>query len=256
MCPGGTYNPVANGSASCLPCPPGYKCGYKTSTPAACSAGQYSTGGAETCATCPRGRYGSTAAMSNSSCTGSCKPGYACPWGSTTPDPVQCPRGTYSVGSQTVCTPCPAGKFGTEDTATSCPGVCSTPGQYCAPGSTSAAGAPCPPGTYSNGSTPLCNVCPSDTPYSMAGSTNVSACSACSAGCGGDGWGTYPCRDMQWTPWVDTNGVEGVHSCLLARSGATSWDSANSSCVALGGGSHLLSSRQVGMLLVYVCESM
>ncbi len=59
---------------------------------------------------------------------------------------------------------------------------------------------------------------------------------------------------------MDAGGVEGSHSCVLALSSRISWQSANSSCVALGNRSHLLSSKQVGSadalrlcVVVWVC---
>jgi hypothetical protein len=40
--------------------------------PQACAAGQYSLAGASVCVPCPAGRFGSSPAMGNSSCTGAC----------------------------------------------------------------------------------------------------------------------------------------------------------------------------------------
>jgi hypothetical protein len=122
---------------------------------------------------------------------------------------LQCPAGLYSVGGAVGgCTQCPPGTFGSSPglSIPGCSGNCST-GYACPAGST-------------NGS---------NTPFSSPGSGSCFAA----------------CPDATWTPWVDTAGVEGAHSCFKRFSGGLSWTAASAACVALGGGSHLLTSRQV-----------
>jgi hypothetical protein len=59
---------------------------------------------------------------------------------------VECHAGTYSVGNQTVCTQCAAGKFGTQPgSISSCTDVCPA-GYYCPSGS--ATPQPCPAGLF------------------------------------------------------------------------------------------------------------
>ena len=77
-----------------------------------------------------------------------------------------------------------------------------------------------------------CMSCPQNAPYSAPRSTSLSACISV-------------CPNTSWILWFDSNGTEGAHSCLLQVVAAVTWVTANSSCWAIGGGSHLLTSRQV-----------
>ncbi len=63
--------------------------------------------------------------------------------------------------------------------------------------------------------------------------------------------GNAQCPDNTWTLYVDTFGVEGnVNSCIkLFNTNTASWQASSSACVALGGGAHLLTSRQVCVCL-------
>jgi hypothetical protein len=70
----------------------------------------------------------------------------------------------------------------------------------------------CPAGRYSPSGASPCTVCPAATPFSVAGSTSASACSACASGCDG-AYGRSPCVDETWTLWYDTGGVETANRC-------------------------------------------
>jgi hypothetical protein len=148
---------------------------------------------------------------------------------------LQCPAGLYSVGGAVGgCTQCPPGTFGSSPglSTPACSGNCSTAaGSACLAGSTSATGTLCPVGQYSPSGASSCTLCPSPTPFSSPGSGSCFAA----------------CPDATWTPWVDVGGVEGAHSCFKRFSDGLSWTAASEACVALGGGSHLLTSRQVSI---------
>jgi hypothetical protein len=53
------------------------------------------------------------------------------------------------------------------------------------------------------------------------------------------------CLDTTWTLWLDSRGMEGLHSCFKRYSTNVAWATANSNCQALGANIHLLTSRQV-----------
>ena len=86
-------------------------------------------------------------------------------------------------------------------------------------------------GSYAS-STGGCAACPVSKPYAPAGSMSSSACVSL-------------CPDSTWTLWLDTRGVEGLHSCFKRYSTYVAWATANSNCQALGANIHLLTSRQV-----------
>jgi hypothetical protein len=103
----------------------------------------------------------------------------------------------------------------------------------------------CPAGFYGPGNT-TCTVCPTATPYSMAGSGNMSQCTNCSSGCSSGTFGAYLCPTAvytDWSVWYDTTGVEGNNSCFRYVQAAVHFNASGASCRAAGG--HLLSSKQV-----------
>ena len=123
-CDAGTYSPP--GSSVCTACPPG----------------QYSLEGAGACVLCPAGVWASSQGSVSSDCGGYCtpSPGRYCPEGATSPNPLPCPPGTYSV----------AGDYG--QCRTAC-GTVPTPGRYCPAANDSATPPmpqPCPVGLYSS----------------------------------------------------------------------------------------------------------
>ncbi len=76
-----------------------------------CSVGRYSLAGtALSCLQCPAGTFGSTTGLTNSSCSGQCQAGYACPAASTTSTVTLCGAGTYSLAGAGACSPCPPGE--------------------------------------------------------------------------------------------------------------------------------------------------
>lgn len=62
-----------------LTCEAGYSCDEDSLSTRAhiCPAGQYSAGGAPKCTPCPPGRFGATAGLTSSNCTGPCDAGEA-----------------------------------------------------------------------------------------------------------------------------------------------------------------------------------
>jgi hypothetical protein len=113
QCPTGRYS--LEGAASCTLCFAGRfgaSVGLTTNMcSGVCAAGRYSLPGAAACTDCPEGVYGATPATTPA-CTGLCRAGYACGAGSTNATARICLPGTYSVGGQSECTPCAAGRFG------------------------------------------------------------------------------------------------------------------------------------------------
>lgn len=136
--------------------------------PTACSAGQFSTGPANTaCNTCAAGSQCASTTSAAVPCPAGkyslagwlsclpCPPGYACPSANVVPS-TQCAAGTYSVGQQTSCTSCRAGF-------------------YC-PQTDAAVEIPCRVGSYSAAGAASCTVCPAGS--SCSSIANLGACSA------------------------------------------------------------------------------
>lgn len=128
--PAGYWSPA--GATSAVPCP----------------AGTYvAQSGSPTQANCTTTAAGYYSLSASTAYTGMCSPGYYCPAGSTTPQQVPCPTGTYAsdYGSESLskCSVCPSGHY--------CPIASSMPltcprGYYC-PSSTSEP-EPCRPSKY------------------------------------------------------------------------------------------------------------
>jgi hypothetical protein len=92
----------------------------------------------------------------------------------------------------------------------------------------------CLSGYYYDEAGASCSMCPTTTPFSDGLGTASSSCYSA-------------CPDASWTPWLDTGGVEGAHSCFKRVLIFSSFDTAQASCAAIGtsGRIHLLTSRQV-----------
>jgi hypothetical protein len=197
-----------------------------------CPRGQYGPVGCAPCTLCPSGRFGTSIGADSvtSGCAGVCVPGYMCPPGSTNATAVLCAAGTYSQASAGSCTNCPAGLYGGNAGLSSslCEGACSA-GYACPAGSTNATAVMCAAGQYSSSGASSCTQCPTSEPFSSPGSGSCYAA----------------CPDATWTAWLDVAGVEGAHSCFKPIASASTWTAANATCVTLGSGSHLLTSRQV-----------
>lgn len=128
----------AAAKSDCLACPGGYRCAAATVTPVACGTGRVSDVGDATCATCPAGYTCSAEATSmtvmlntmacpaglycraglgNVSEAVPCPRGHYCP--SATPEPVNCPVGTYNNETQGAaladCVACDAGTYCLEE---------------------------------------------------------------------------------------------------------------------------------------------
>lgn len=92
-------------------------------------------------------------------------------------------------------------------------------------------------------------LCPSPAIYSKSGQALVSQCITCPNGtCPDSTYGAalpWPCPDDTYTVWLDTQEVEGSHSCLKLLTSVVNWTTANASCAALGARAHLLTSKQV-----------
>jgi hypothetical protein len=156
----------------------------------------------------------------------------------STEPPTPCPLGWYndtSLAGSSFCGLCAAGSFGGMEGLTSpaCSGNCSA-GYACPAGSTNATAVMCSAGQYSLSGAASCALCPASAPFSSPGSASCYSA----------------CPNATWTAWLDAAGVEGAHSCLKRVTAASAtWSTANASCAALGGRSHLLTSRQVLYLM-------
>lgn len=163
-----------------------------------------------------------------------CAPGYSCLSSSLSRYANACPPGQFSLSGAMACSLCPAGTYGNVEGASSaaCSGNCSA-GYVCPAGSVNATAALCPAGKYSGVGAVNCTACPAGTPYSPPGSVSLAGC-------------VSVCPDSGWTLWLDDAGVEGAHSCFQRYTpGDVTWADANASCWGLGGGAHLLTTRQV-----------
>jgi hypothetical protein len=199
QCGPGRWGQTANlaGSLCSGPCTAGYACpaGSTSATALECAVGRYSLQGMGECMGCAAGRYGSSAAATNASCSGPCTAGYACPAGSTNATALECAAGQYSLHGMGECITCPSGRFsekrsqectgcaagryGSSAGATnaSCSGPC-TAGFTCDIGSSSPMALPCAAGRFSDEGARECSLCPSGK-FSFEG---MGWCVVCAAG--------------------------------------------------------------------------
>ncbi|XP_071497013.1 uncharacterized protein [Diadema antillarum] len=151
-------------------CPAGYYCPEGTGVPFACPAGSYSytEGNVElgNCLNCTAGQY--CAGEGNALPDDDCDPGYYCPGGQTSANPVglECPAGFYCPGGshdpilcengtyqantrEAACDICPGSYYcdPTESGPVTTPEPCPQ-GYYCPPGTGAAMTNACPPGTF------------------------------------------------------------------------------------------------------------
>jgi hypothetical protein len=205
-CAPGQYS--AAGAMACTNCSAGYMCGLPATTPTAqmvCPPGTYSEGGASACSLCPGGRFGNSSGMTSSVCTGPCPAGYVCSPGTVNGTAALCPPGQFSGEGSSVCSPCPAGRYGGAPPLVhaNCTGLCAV-GRWGAPGATSAdcngpcaAGYACPPGlntsnpeslvkcrngTYSARGQGVCSPCPKGRYGGSAGAESSDCTGACVVG--------------------------------------------------------------------------
>jgi hypothetical protein len=227
--PANCYNGlVANSSASCSVCTPigpGYYTpniyttycvsgGSGTIAPS-CTAGTYSTGGANTCTNCPAGLYNTQAALS--SCL-ACAAGYYSNPAST--QCLVCTQGYFSNAGAGSCTPCPAGKLSSGSGLTSC--------------------SSCSAGAFATGGASVCTTCP---PGSYNMTSSASTCTACNSGSYSPG-GNTPCanctRGLSSSSGSITCGPcdvglfsssDGSSSCSLCRAGFFNNQTSSSTCL-------------------------
>jgi hypothetical protein len=171
---------------------------------------------------CDPGRFGNVPGATASACAGACSPGYACPAGSTSPQQVVCPLGTYSLSGAGACTQCAAGRFGASlaQGNASCTGPCSA-GFACPAGSANATARECPAGSYSPAGAGACSLCPAGV-YGSSARAASSACSGpCAAGRFGDAAGQLtpgcagPCLAGYACPAGSTSATQAV--CAAGR---------------------------------------
>jgi hypothetical protein len=245
VCPAGKFSNGGSGPGKCVACLSGTWGAVigATSQSAACSAacsapaGSY-CGPGETSPTgslCSAGTFGSTPGLTSAGCSGSCTtaPGSGCPAGSTSSSGIVCDLGRYSTGGSMPCTVCPSGTFGSSPglSSSGCSGNCLA-GYACPSGSTNSTSVLCPAGTYSLPRAGSCTTCSAGTYSQSSGSPSLASC-------------VLICPDTTWSLWLDTAGVEGVHSCYKRFSSLVTWQTANDTCLGLAPGAHLLTSRQV-----------
>ena len=176
-----------------------------------CPSGHYmpqvgaANGDFDGCFACLDGYFGTGLKETEPTCNSSCPKGHFCPSGSSMP--TACARGLYlpSVGAarNESCIKCSAGRFGTQDGASSC-ATClagtytDSQGQTecakCAAGGycevegadTSMVFTPCPPGTWSAAfganSSAACQNCSAGTYLPSLGASSEAQCTACRKG--------------------------------------------------------------------------
>jgi hypothetical protein len=207
-CPaGGTYyNSVLR---TCVSSPPGYIAPANNDNLYICAVGTYSTAKTSACLQCTDSRLPGSAHCTAMTQWRFCTPGtiiagtscaavpggYYNPFSSST-SYYACPAGSYSVGNATLCSSCPAGKYGASYGLTSpmsctpCPsgwyasGVASTQCSACYPGSYSLPGAahcsPCSPGSYSSQqNASYCTTVPVGSYYPLTGASSLSQLPNC-----------------------------------------------------------------------------
>ena len=110
-CADGEYGQTTNGTAACIPCPPGSRCADGAKT--ACRAGSFQDESKQAeCKLCLARHFGRVSNQTHAECSGLCPAGHFCPTG--TKDPIPCPIGTVcAVGAEapTVLMPCLPGAY-------------------------------------------------------------------------------------------------------------------------------------------------
>uniref|UniRef100_A0A7S4BXP4 Tyrosine-protein kinase ephrin type A/B receptor-like domain-containing protein n=1 Tax=Chrysotila carterae TaxID=13221 RepID=A0A7S4BXP4_CHRCT len=182
-CGAGTYAP-ANGTENCLTCDPGTFQGAVGQTSCdVCSVGSYCPRGATQPLLCEAGRFGDSAGLTNSTCTGPCSPGYYCEAGSQEPTRGACPPGSanpfYGAQSAESCVPCPVGQAANTSASTACT-PCSA-GTY-APSQGRSDCLPCPARTASTESSTQCDLCASGYYKLDEDAATESTCKECPEG--------------------------------------------------------------------------
>ena len=138
------------------PCPLGHYCPVGTAYPLRCPKGTYrdTTNGADVnndCYPCDAGYYGEETAMTQSTCSGKCRPGFYCDAGEHTHSPPTkfCNVGNYCIEGSSIEQPCPAGTYQPNEYQYEC--IQCPQGFYCDEGvalpTICGAGHRCPAGT-------------------------------------------------------------------------------------------------------------
>jgi len=179
----GTYAP-ANGTENCLTCDPGTFQGAVGQTSCdVCSVGSYCPRGATQPLLCEAGRFGDSAGLTNSTCTGPCSPGYYCEAGSQEPTRGACPPGSanpfYGAQSAESCVPCPVGQAANTSASTACT-PCSA-GTY-APSQGRRQCLPCPRQTAATEGSAQCDLCAEGYYKLDEDATTENSCKACPEG--------------------------------------------------------------------------
>ena len=126
-CTAGTYqNEDVNPLWSCKNCGPGqYTPETKTEKCTNCGAGKYQSesgldvGGSSVCINCPSGYYGPNEGLSSCQAFPPGKYWSGATGATSLNQGSSCQAGRYSDGGSASCAPCPRGKYGTEEGATS-----------------------------------------------------------------------------------------------------------------------------------------
>ena len=195
----------------CAPCAAGYICSGGNSV--ACSAGQYSTGGAVVCSQCLAGTYSSGSAAS------ACAPCQAGSFSLSFADSCSlCGPSTYSAQAAAFCPQCQAGTYSSASNASAC--------ALCAPGTYSLAGSlacsACGKGMYNTAagaSSPnLCSACP---PGTYGAFVSATACALCPPGTASNSYGTMEaCGACLPSSFAPNNGSKTCIGCSQPQCGA------------------------------------
>jgi hypothetical protein len=240
-CLPGQYSPPGSGTGACQDCLGGYACPLKGLGPLLCYPGSYAPPGVGACASCPAGVFGNASGLNSSSCSGPCRPGFACASGSVLG--VACALGRYSLAGAVSCTACLIGTFGntTGLTTAACSGVCPagvygnataltspacrgpcSPGYACPANSTNATVSICTPGKYSSGGLGVCSPCPVGVYGSASGLTSPACSGPCTAGYACPAGSTSSLASICSPGLYSTSGLGVCSPCPLGVYGSTS----------------------------------
>ena len=162
-CPAGYRgtNQQGDQSTACTTCQDGEYSNAGATECSTCGIGEFSNAGATECSTCPAGTQGSGTSGNQATACTTCQNGYTSVEGGQC---EPCDNGEYSNAGDPSCSPCPAGKRGTNQQ-----------------GNEDSACTPCENGEFSNAGDSVCSQCPAGKQGSGVSGDQNTACEQCSA---------------------------------------------------------------------------
>nr|XP_032658237.1 neurogenic locus notch homolog protein 3-like [Chelonoidis abingdonii] len=240
-CPEGFY--CKAGSSNYTDCPEGYYCPRNTefATQYPCPPGTYSeqlnTRDASKCQLCPPGKVCSKSGLTSPD--GPCTPGWFCPPGSASGEPISlgseasphgsfrlCQAGTYCPGGSSLPIPCTPGSYCASAELAAPSGPCDA-GFYCIGGSTlpnptdGAVGNICPPGYVCPKGSSSPSPCPPGSFLAHQGGQSAQDCQPCLAGwfCSHRGQSTPEgrCKEGWFCPEGSVSGLNPDYICPVGH---------------------------------------